>query len=167
MGRERPGTSINGRTVWAPKKASKKGRHAWRPFLPAEVHDSRACGRLADGRPVLCRRSCPLSQRRGPFGQIRKKVLGGKRGFQGEKGDPFPKGAPSPPGSILSYCFSRSSWLSRAWRTKTARTPGSSPRPVSTGRGVRPRARICEAQESGSSPARSLRAWSPATTMKG
>ncbi len=39
--------------------------------------------------------------------------------------------------------------------------------PRSTGRGVMPRSRSCEAHDSGSSPAMSLRAWSPATAISG
>lgn len=159
---EKPGTSRgNGHTVWGapPKKPVKKDATHGDLFcwLTSMIPRLRRSGRRGGGLPALCRMACPPIQRRGASGRTGAKVFGG-RGDPGGEGGPFSQRGPFSLWQHLFYRFSRSSWLSRAWRTKTARTPGSSPRPVSTGRGVRPRVRTCEAQESGSSPARSLRA---------
>lgn len=83
----------------------------WRPFLLVEFMILASATVWLAGLRAACPvpDALPSQTATGTIRPDRRKSFRGEEGFQGEKGDPFPKGAPSPLGSILSYCFSRSS----------------------------------------------------------
>ena len=83
-------------------------------FFIGGIYDPRVCTVWLAGLRAACPVRPALQTATGIIRPDRRKSFRGEEGFQGEKGDPFPKGAPSPLGGILSYCFSRSSRLSRA-----------------------------------------------------